>query len=190
MAEIGMQYPVWAELTGESEGQPVYGTGLVMGKAVSANLSWQREDNELYGDDIVAETDNSITGYTLDLTTTDLVEEAEQKILGLEKVGSTDEYEQTGEPTPYGGHGYIRVLVRNGVRLYKAVWYPKIQFGKNSETSNTKGKSISWGTPTLNGKGMGIYNDESGKAKFRKQQVFTTMAAAKAYLNTKANIST
>ena len=130
MAEIGMQYPVWAELAGESNGAPVYGTGVVMGKAVSANLNWQREDNELYGDDIVAETDNSITGYTLDLTTTDLIETVEKKILGLEQVGTTDEYEQTGEATPYGGTGYIRVLVRNGTRLYKAVWYPKVQFSK------------------------------------------------------------
>lgn len=189
MAEIGMQYPVWAEMTGESNNTPVYGAGMVMGKAVSANLSWQREDNELYGDDIVAETDNSVTGYTLDITTTDLVESVEEKILGLQKVGSTDEYEQTNDPSPYGGHGYIRVITRNNVRLYKAVWYPKIQFSKNSEQSNTKGKSISWGTPTLNGKGLAVYDDAGGKAKFRKQQVFTTLAAAKAYLNSKANIS-
>lgn len=189
MAEIGMQYPVWAELTGDSNGTPVYGTGVVMGKAVSANLNWQREDNELYGDDVVAETDNSITGYTLDLTTTDLIETVENKVLGLAQVGSTDEREQTDEATPYGGTGYIRVLVRNGTRLYKAVWYPKVQFSKNSESSNTKGKNINWGTPTLNGKGLAVYDDASGKAKFRKQQVFTTLAAAKAYLNGKANIS-
>ena len=30
MAEIGMQYPVWAEMLTES----TYGTGMVMGKAV------------------------------------------------------------------------------------------------------------------------------------------------------------
>ena len=30
---------------------------------------------------------------------------------------------------------------------------------------------------------------QTGKAKFRKQQVFTTLEAAKAYLNGKANIS-
>ena len=59
MAEIGMQYPVWAEMVTES----TYGTGLVIGKAVSANLSWQKEDNELRADDAVAETDTSITGF-------------------------------------------------------------------------------------------------------------------------------
>lgn len=189
MAEIGMQYPVWAPLTSEAGNTLTYGTGMVMGRAVSANLSWQKEDNELYGDDIVAETDNSITGYTLDVTTTELEEAVEAAILGLQKVGSTEEYEQTSDNAPYGGHGYIRVLTRRNVQLYKCVWYPKIQFSKNSEASNTKGKSIQWGTPTLNGKGLGAYDDATGKAKFRKQQVFTTLAAAKAYLNGKANIS-
>ena len=189
MAEIGMQYPVWAPLTSEANNTLVYGTGMVMGRAVSANLSWQKEDNELYGDDIVAETDNSITGYMLDLTTTELEETVEAAVLGLVKIGDPDEYEQTGESTPYGGHGYIRVLSRRGQKLYKTVWYPKLQFSKNSEASNTKGRSINWGTPTLNAKGMGVYNDASGKAKFRRQQVFTTLEAAKAYLNTKANIT-
>lgn len=189
MAEIGMQYPVWAELSSESGNTLTYGTGVVMGKAVSANLNWQKEDNELYGDDAVAETDQSLTGYTLDLGTTELSEDVESKVLGVAKVGSTDEYEVTDDDPPYGGVGYIRVLKRSGTRLYKAVWYPKVQFGRPNESSNTKQKSISWGTPTLSAKGLAAYDDASGKAKFRKQQVFTTLAAAKAYLNGKANIS-
>ena len=63
MAEIGMQYPVWAELESESNNTLVYGTGMVMGKAISGNLSWEKDDSELYGDDAVAETDNGIIGY-------------------------------------------------------------------------------------------------------------------------------
>lgn len=189
MAWIGMQYPVWAEMTGESNGTPVYGAGIVMGKATSGNLNWQKEDNELYGDDVVAETDQSLTGYTLDIGTTDLADEVEEKVLGTKKVGSTDEYEITDEDPPYGGCGYIRVIKRNGDRLYKALWYPKVQFAHPNESDATKQKNTNWGTPTINGKGMGVYDDASGKAKFRKQQVFATLAAAKAYLNGKANIS-
>jgi len=185
MAEIGMQYPVWAEMVTES----TYGTGMVIGKAVSANLSWKKEDNELRADDAVAETDTSITGYTLDLTTSALEESVESAILGYNKVGSTDEYEITDDDAPYGGVGYIRVLKRNGSRLYKAVWYPKVQFSAPNETSNTKQQSISWGTPTISGKGLAAFPDSSGKAKYRQQQVFTTLANAKAYLNGKANIT-
>lgn len=184
MAEIGMQYPVWAEMATES----TYGTGMVMGKAVSANLNWQKEDNELYGDDAVAETDQSITGYTLDLSTTYLEEGVESAILGL-TVDSSGEFTITDDDPPYGGCGYIRVLKRNGTRMYKAVWYPKIQFSHPNETTNTKQKSINWGTPTLNGKGLAYYDGSTGKARFRQQKVFTTLAAAKAYLNSKANIS-
>ena len=189
MATIGMQYPVWAEMTSESNNTPTYSTGMVMGPAVSASLSWTREDNELYGDDKVDETDNSVTGYQLDLTTTDFNTGVEEAILGLQQVGSTDEYELTDDASPYGGCGYIRVLKKHGTRLYKALWYPKLQFSRNSESDNTKGKSIQWGTPTVNGKGLAVYDDATGKGKFRKQQVFTTLAAAKAYLNGKANIT-
>ena len=189
MAEIGMRYPVWAELTSESNNTLTYGTGVVMGKAVDASLNWQKEDNELYGDDAVQETDQSLTGYTLDLGTTDLEEGVEQKVLGVAKVGSTDEYEITDDDPPVGGCGYIRVMKRNNVRLYKAVWYPKIQFSHPNESSKTKEKSITWGTPKISGKGLAAYDDNTGKAKFRKQEVFTTLAAAKSYLNGKANIS-
>ena len=184
MAEIGMQYPVWAEMLTES----TYSTGKVMGKAVSANLSWQKEDNELYGDDAVAETDQSITGYTLDISTTYLEEGVESAILGL-TVDDAGEFTVGDNDPPYGGCGYVRVLKRNGTRMYKAVWYPKLQFSAPNETSNTKQKSISWGTPTLNGKGLAVYDDSTGKAKFRLQKVFTTLSAAKSYLNSKANIS-
>ena len=139
------------------------------------------------GDDAVAETDQSITGYTLDLSTTYLEEGVESAILGLSVDGG--EFTITDDDPPYGGCGYIRVLKRNGTRMYKAVWYPKIQFSQPNESSNTKQKSINWGTPTLNGKGLAYYDGTTGKARFRQQKVFTTLAAAKAYLNGKANIS-
>lgn len=189
MAAIGMQYPVWAPLTSDTGNAQTYGTGMVVGRAVSANLSWTREDNELYGDDAVAETDNSLTGYTLDIATTELTETVEAALLGYVAVGSTDEYEVTDDNSPYGGFGYIRVLKRNGTKVYKAFWYPKIQFSMNSESDNTKQKTTNWGTPTINGKGLAVFNDATGKQKFRQQKAFTTLAAAKAYLNTKAGIS-
>ena len=185
MAAIGMQYVVWAAMETES----TYGSGRVLGKAVSANLNWQKEDNELYGDDAVAETDQSITGYTLDVSLTDLEEGAEAAVLNHPKVGSTDEYEVTDDDPPYGGIGYVRVLKRGGSRAYKAVWYPKIQFSQPNESDSTKQKSISWGTPTLSGKGLAAYDGETGKAKFRQQKVFTTLSAAKTWLNGKANIT-
>jgi len=129
MAKIGLQYPVFAPITSEEGGAITYGSGVVMGRAVSANLTWETQDNKLYADDAVAETDNSITGYTLDIETSEMTEAVEAAVLGYAKVGSTEEYEVTDDGGPEGGCGYIQVLKRHGVLGYKAFWYPRIQFG-------------------------------------------------------------
>ena len=183
MAAIGMQYPVWAEMDTES----TYKTGMVLGKATSGNLSWQKEDNELYGDDAVAETDQSITGCQVDVGTTYLDESVESAVLGW-KPDETGEFEVTDADPPYGGFGYIRVLKRNGTRMYKTLWYPRVQASAPNESDSTKQKSISWGTPTISFKGMGVLNG-NGKNRFRQHKVFTTLTAAKSHLNSKANIS-
>lgn len=190
MARIGMLHPVFAPITAESGNTITYGAGVVMGRAVSGALNWQRDDGQLYGDDAVAETDNSITGYTLDVTTTEMTEESEVVVLGTLKNGTGNdvEYEETNQPGPYGGHGYVQVLKRFGVLIYRAIWYHKISFGVQSEETQTKGQSVTWGTPMVHGLGMAVYNDNSGKAKFRKKKLFTTAAAAIAYLDGLANI--
>lgn len=189
MAKIGLQYPVFAPIASESGSTITYGNGVVLGRAVSANLSWESQDNKLYGDDAVAETDNSVTGYTLDIETTEMTEAVEAAVLGYAKVGSTDEYEVTADAGPEGGVGYIQVLKRNGVLAYKAFWYPKIQFGVQNDNGSTKADSISWGTPTIHGVGSAVDAAAEGKKKFRNHQLFTTLAAAKSYLNSKAGIT-
>jgi len=189
MAKIGLQYPVFAPITSEEGGAITYGSGVVMGRAVSANLTWETQDNKLYADDAVAETDNSITGYTLDIETSEMTEAVEAAVLGYAKVGSTEEYEVTDDGGPEGGCGYIQVLKRHGVLGYKAFWYPRIQFGVQNDNSATKANSISWGTPSIHGIGSVVDATAAGKKKFRNHQYFTSMAAAKAYLNGKVGIS-
>lgn len=197
MARIGMRHLVWAPITTETAGAAiVYGTGVKLGRAVSGNLSWERNDNPLYGDDVIAENDNGATGYTLTVGMTELVENAAATVLGHTVVEATTgqnatpaTYEETDASAPYGGIGYVQVLKRNGVQKYKAIWYHKVQFAVTSEESQTKGQSIEWGTPEMEGTGFGVYNDASGKAKFRISAVFDTGAAAEAWLDGKANIS-
>lgn len=188
MASIGMLHPVFAPIVEESGGAITYGPGVVMGRGVSGTLNWERSDDKLYGDDAVAETDNSITGYTVDVASTELTEDAETVVLGTVK-NADGEYEETGEPGPYGGHGYVRVLKRFGILYYLACWFHKVSFGVQTENSNTKGQTITWGTPTVHGLGMAVYNDASGKAKFRKKKLFTTAGEAISWLDALANIS-
>lgn len=197
MAYIGMLHPVVAKIETETEGQAVtYAAGMVMGKAISGNLTWDRMDNPLYADDSLAEDDNSLTGGTLELGTDDLLDSVRSYVLGLEAMpnspSATDaptEYETTDEAAPNVGCGYIRVRRKNGRTSYQAIWFHKVQFGETNENSQTKGQNIEWQTPTLTGRIMGVRNDATGKARYRRHVTFETLSDALNWLNTKAGIT-
>jgi len=190
MAYIGLRHPVMAKITAETYGSAItYAAGMVIAKAIGANITWNRPDNPLYADDAISENDNGVTGGSVELNVDDLADEARAYALGLEKVGSTDAYSLTDKAAPYVGFGYIRVRRKSGVTSYQGFWYHKAQFGENSENAATKGESIEWGTPTLNGTIMGVVTDNTGVVRFREQQMFETEAAAIAWLEGKANIS-
>ena len=196
MAFIGMKYVVAAQIDTETAGSAVtYKTGFVVGKAISGNLTWDRNDNPLYADDAIAENDNSVLGGNLEIGVDDLADTVRNKLLGEKEVSVTSgndtstEYETDDAAAPYVGIGYMRVRRKAGVTTYQAVWFHKVQFSEESEEAATKGESIEWQTPTINGKIMSVQNDSSLANNFRRRATFDTEAAAKAWLNTKAGIS-
>lgn len=198
MANIGLRYPVCATLSAHTAGsEPTYAsTGMVMGHGISANLTITRNTNVLYGDDVEVENDNGITAMSIELGLDNLTLAAEKYILGLvEKMTSgsgsstVDYYLETDASAPYVGMGYIRVLQVSGVKKFFGVWIYKVTFSKESETVQTKGESVEWQTPVLNGRCMGLDVDGSGNYAFRKIKEFTTESAAKTWLNNLAGIS-
>lgn len=191
MAKIGMRHLVYAVVATETPGTGItYSGGADLAPAVSGNLTYDRSDNPLYGDDVMQDSDNGITGFSLDITTTELSAANEAALLGY-TVDSTDAtlYSVTDVAAPYVGVGFVQVLRRKGTVTYRALWFPKVQFGISSEETQTRQQSIEWGTPTLNGKGFGVYLDASGNAVFRMQKECATLAAAQSFLDTKAGIS-
>ena len=197
MAFIGMRHVVAAKLTAHTKGsEPTYGasgSGILAGGAISGNLTINRNTNDLYYDDVLGESDNGISSMQLELGLDDLLEDSAEYLLGLTKTTSgtpaVTTYYETDAAAPYVGVGYIRVRKKGGTVSYQAIWYYKVQFGLTAENSTTKGESIEWQTPTITGKAAGVYVDSSGKASFRKKQVFATEAAAISWLNGLANYS-
>ena len=55
--------------------------------------------------------------------------------------------------------------------------------------AQTKGQNLEWSTPTMILRAMGAYIDNSDKLKFRDRKSFDTYAAAKAFIDDYANIS-
>lgn len=194
MAFIGLRYPVAAPITAETEGaEPTYGAGFVVGKAIQANLTITRNNNPLYGDDAIAEDDNGITGMSLELGVDDLEDEVRANLMGDVVVqgenGAPAVYYETGNSAPNVGFGYIRVRRRHGVTSYQALFIHKITFGQTSENAQTKGESIEWQTPTITGRAAGLMLNNVNYISFRKRALFTTFAAAQAWLRTQANIT-
>lgn len=193
MAFIGMRHPVVATLANYTKGQePTYNAGQIIGHAIQGDLAITRNNNPLYGDDVVVEDDNGITAMQLTLGVDDLSEEVQAYMGLLEAVAGTGDvttYLEGAGSSKVCGLGYIRVRRLNGVTSFQAIWIYRLTLGKDSENSATKGENITWQTPTCTGRCMGTYVNAGNEPAFRAIQNFTTEAAAITWLNAKASIA-
>lgn len=191
-ANVGMVYPVYAPVTAYTPGTSItYGNGAVAAEAVSANVSWNRNDGHFYGDDVELDSDNGVTGYTISFEPSGLSDTARAALLG--ETLATSDYEITDATAPDVGFGYIRVMRSNGTSgvttSYESWWYRKLKFSISSEEARTKENSIEWRVPTLEGNGAGVSLDSTGKLSFAIHRTHATLAAAKSWLNSLAGIT-
>ena len=189
---VGMIYPVWAPLTAHTDGSmPTYGTGRVLQEARNATVNKTYQNNPLYGDDRIVDDDNGLTELTISFESTGLSDADRVAVLGEEQYGTSGVSGQwvTDGETPWGGFGFVRRMRDNGVKKFEAWWTLKIKFTEESQATNTREGSITWGTPTLNGRAASLYVDSSDSAKFQLHKTFATAADAKAWLNTQAGIT-
>lgn len=197
MATIGLSKPYYA-IYAEAGGVVSYSAGAVMGKATEANISIETtEDNNLYGDNGLAETDRRFANGTLTLSTTDLSQEVSKAILGLTEQaitgigGVTDTsvkelvYDDT-QVTPYLGVGFIIKKKVNGAYKWRGVVLPKIMFSVPEDAATTQGESIEWQTPELTG---AIMRDDSATHAWKKEATFTSEAQAEAYIKARLGIT-
>lgn len=184
MAGISLSYPIWSPYASGGSGVPiVYGTAVTGDHAIEATITWNRNTNELFGDDMVVEYDNSIQSGEITFTADHLSAALRASMLGETGSGSPLTYEISDAVAPHGGFGYVKVLRNNATLSYEAYWYHDVQFAVENEGGKTRGENIEWQTATIKGKIYPAALDGTGVYKFRKYQVFTTLAAAKSYLD-------
>lgn len=197
MATIGLSKPYYAIYS--NTGATVnYASGAVMGKATEANIEIETtDDNNLYADNAIAETDRSFSGGTLTLSTDDLSQEVSKAILGLKEqavseiAGVSDEdvmeliYDDTQE-TPYLGVGFIIKKKVNGVYKWRGVVLTKVMFSVPSDAATTQGETIEWQVPELSAT---IMRDDSATHMWKREATFTTEAQAEAYIQNRLNVT-
>ena len=189
---VGMMYPVFAPLVSHTEGSmPTFGTGRVIQEARNATITKTYNDNPLYGDDRIVDDDNGLQSLTMTFESTGLSNDDRVMLFGeiQATVGGLTAFLESDNETPWGGFGYIRKMRENGTRKFEAWITLKIKFQEESQATNTKEGTISWGTPTLNGRAAALYIDSSDQMRYRVHQTFDTIAAAKAWINTVLNVS-
>lgn len=197
MATIGLSKPYYGIYS--ASGTAVsYTDGAVMGKATEANIEIDTtEDNNLYGDNAIAEADRSFAGGTLTLSTTDLSQEVSKAILGLKESaitgieGVTDTSAKEliyddDQSTPYLGVGFIIKKKVNGAYRWRAVVLTKVMFSVPADAATTQGESIEWQTPELSAT---IMRDDSATHMWKREATFTTEVQAEAYIKARLGIT-
>ena len=189
---VGMVYPVCAPVSSYTPGTGItYSTGSVVSEARAASVSWDRSDGDFYGDDVLLDSDNGVTGYSIDFEPAGLSDAIRKTLLG--EVQASSEYSITDAAAPYVGFGYIRVMREESAgsvtTTYEGWWYYKVQFSIQNEETRTKEKNIEWRTPTLSGKGFGVQLTSGGAMVFAVHESFSTKTAAETWLKAKASIT-
>ncbi len=172
MAKIGLRYPVYKSATSQG----------VIAKAIQADITISVNDVKLYADDAIAESDKSFQSGTITLGIDDLSDTIQTAFLG--HAVSDGEITAAGtDDNPYVSIGFYGVKVVSGVRKYRAIWLTKVQFAEPADSNATKGDSVVFSTPVLEGT---IMLDDNGD--WKKEKTFNTEAEAIAYLQAKSGI--
>lgn len=192
MAYIGLKHPVFAPIATEpASSLPTYGTGLVVGMAIAADVSIELSDAKLAADDTIAEIENGFVSGTISMGVDDVSDAVLKAWLGLQEASLGGEATLRSAATydsPEGGFGYYRVRKKAGVRSFRAYWYHKTKWGMPGENAATKPDgSIEWQTPTIEGEIMTALDTA---ASWRDEATFDAEADAIAWLDGLAGVPT
>lgn len=148
MATIGLDKPYYAIITEDANGQETYGTPKVMAKAIQADLTVNNATASLYADDGVDESVDEFTSGTLSLGLNDLASTVAAELLGARVDTNGVLVNSTNDIAPYVAVGF-RARKANG--KYRYFWLYRVKFGVPATNLATKGESITFQTPTIEG---------------------------------------
>lgn len=182
MAQIGLRHYKYSKLSSDNK----YSGASVLAGAIEGKMSPNIAEAELYADDTLKESAKEYTKGTLTLT----VDEDDDKVFAPLLGHYVDE--ETGEVirakddiAPYVGFGRVIVKIVKNVKKYKAEFFPKVQFKPFFPDAKTKGESIEFSTPSIEGTVYTITETVGGIQKeiWERHNTFDTDEEAQAYLD-------
>ncbi|MBR0376115.1 MAG: hypothetical protein IJH59_06085 [Firmicutes bacterium] len=175
MAEFGANYPCF-----KADDKAA---GVVIGKLVSANLTVNLASGEMFADDSLAEQLSEFSSGTIAMETDDMEDEVASEVYGCTVSEGVVTYNKD-DTAPRGGLGYYKVLMRNGVKYFKAYYYPRVRAALGNDNAQTRGSSITFQATATT---FTVFADDNGD--WRLTETFPTAAAAKTWINEKCAIA-
>jgi phi13 family phage major tail protein len=149
MATIGLDKVYYSKITEDATtGDESYGTPIQLAKAISAEVSIELAEATLYADDGPAEVVKDFSGGTLTLGIDDIGRSVAADLTGA-TVDDNGVLVYSTEDT--GGQVAIGYRAKKANGKYRYFWLYKVKFGAPSDSLATKGESITFNTPTIEG---------------------------------------
>ncbi len=148
MATIGMDKLYYAKITEDDNGEETYGVPISLAKAMKADLSIELAEATLFADDGAAYVIKDFKTGTLSLGVDDIGVTAAQDLTGAvvdDNGVLISASENEGAPVAVG----FRAQKPDG--RYRYFWIYRVKFGVPSTNLQTKGDSITFSTPTIEG---------------------------------------
>ena len=148
MATIGLDKLYYAVIKEDVNGDETYSTPVPLAKAISAELSIELAEATLYADDGASEVVKEFKSGTLSLGVDDIGNSTASDLIGavIDKNNVVISVsEGTSSPVAIG----FRAKKSNG--KYKYFWFYRVKFGIPATSLATKGDSITFSTPTIEG---------------------------------------
>lgn len=148
MATIGLDKLYYAKITEGANGDETYGTPIQLAKAIKADLSVELAEATLYADDGPAEIVKEFKSGKLSLGIDDIGITAAEDLTGAK----IDDNHVVVSGSEDGGSAVavgFRAKKANG--KYRYFWLYRVVFGIPATNLATKGDSITFSTPTIEG---------------------------------------
>lgn len=178
MAKKGLKHVVFAKKTTAG----AYMDGIRLSPAVRVSLSLNKAEGKDYGDDIVVDSESSVTGGTVEVELNHDENEIYTYLLGHDEDTTTHEIDfNVNDVVDPVGMGFLQPASMAGGNKWIGIWVDEVRFSDPDEEANTKTDSVTFAHITLSGD---IIVQDDGQWKTRK--VFATAADGIAWLAEKA----
>jgi len=158
MPNIGLKQFTYGALTTEGNTLPscVYETPSKLAGAIECKVSLNVAEATLYDDDTLDEKESVVTNGTITLGINEADDSKFAVLLGntVATLPDSDVVEVTSKttdtPIPIG-FGHIVTKIVNHQRKYKVEFFPKVTFKPFMQDAKTKGESLEFTTPSVEG---------------------------------------